>query len=157
MTSVVYTFIATKSTYAATIPLYVKDLTDLTRRIRNTLSGNQYPIRVGELRDFPQAVALENFLLCDGSELPQIDFPELAAYLGNSQGTPANPANFLLPNYLGSKTQSPDAPPQTVDPGAVGIGTPPEESPVDPGDAGGTRGNPPSGGRTPRGPDEDFE
>lgn len=155
--SVVYTFIATKSTYAATIPLFVKDVADLARRVRNTLSGNQYPIRVGELRDFPLAVAIENFLLCDGSEVGRLDFPELYDYLGDSQGAPANAANFLLPNYLGAKDQSPDAPPQTIDSGAVGIGTPQAEVPVESGETGGTVGNPPSGGRPRSFGDNQFE
>jgi Phage Tail Collar Domain len=154
--SEVYTFIATKTTYAATIPLGIRTVEDLNRRVRKTLSGSSYPLLVGELRDFPLPVAVPNFLLCDGSELAQLDFPELYAYLGDSQGTPVTSGNFLLPNYVGSKDQSPDAPPQTVDPGSVGIGQDPSE-PTDPGQGGGTTGgNPPSGGR-PRNPDDDDD
>ena len=153
----IYTFIATKKSYATTIPLNISSLGDLVRRVRNALSATAYPTRVGELRDFPLAVAVENFLLCDGSEIAQIDFPELYAYLTDSQGTPISPANFLLPNYLASKTQAPTAPPQVIGGGSVGVGTPPPSPPTSPGGAGGTQGQPPSGGRTPRGPDEDFE
>lgn len=147
--SEVFTFIATKQTYASTIPLGIQTLADLNRRVRNTLSGNSYPLLVGELRDFPLAVAVPNFLLCDGSEVGKLDFPELFAYLGDTQGVAADPNNFVLPNYVGTKDQAPDAPPQTVDPGSVGIGQDPSE-PTEPGQGGGTQGgNPPSGGRPP--------
>ncbi|MES2781394.1 MAG: phage tail protein [Pseudomonadota bacterium] len=147
MTSTVYTFIATRTSYATTIPPVAKDLRDLSRRVRDALLATAYPTRVGELRDFPLPVPVENFLLCDGSEVGQIDFPELYSYLTDTQGAAVDAANFLLPNYLGSKDQSPTAPPQTVDPGSVGIGDPPPETEPDPGEGGGTNGNPPSGGR----------
>lgn len=155
--SEVFTFIATKTTYATTIPLNT-NLNDLARRVRGALLATAYPTRVGELRDFPRAVAVENFLLCDGSEIGKIDFPELYAYLGDDEGTPVDPNNFLLPDYLTAKTQAPTAPPQVIVGGSVGIGTPPPSPPTSPGGAGGTVGQPPSGGRTriPEG-DEEFE
>lgn len=154
MSGTIFTFIATKTTYASTIPPVARDLNDLSRRVRDAMLATDYPIRVGELRDYPLAVAVENFLLCDGSEIAQLDFPELYAYLTDSQGTPADPANFLLPDYLTAKTQSPTAPPQVVGGGSVGIGTPPPSPPTSPGGAGGSTGQPPSGGR-PRNVDED--
>ena len=147
----VYTFIATKTTYATTIPVYVEGLAELTRRVRNALSATDYPIRVGELRDYPLAVAVPNFLLCDGSELLKLAFPELAEYLtGDPAYQAADAANFLLPNYLGTKTQSPTAPPQTIEGGAVIIGDAPSTSEPAPGGTGGTTGaGSVSGGRPP--------
>lgn len=145
----VYTFIATKTTYATTIPLYVESLADLTRRVRNALSATDYPTRIGELRDYPLPVAIENFLLCDGSEIPRLSFPELADYLENTQGTPVDPLKFKLPNYLAAKVQAPTAPAQVITATSSSIGTPPpaETTPAA-GEAGGTPvSNPPSGGR----------
>jgi hypothetical protein len=146
MTSSVFTFIATRTTYATTIPLRTP-LNDLTRRVRNTLSATDYPTRVGELRDFPLATAIPGFLLCDGSEIARVSFPELYAYLGDSQGTATSSANFLLPNYVGTKTQAPTAPAQTIVNGTVNTGGT-TTTPSNPGQTGGTvGGSPVSGGR----------
>lgn len=144
----VFTFVATKTTYATTIPLQTP-VNELTRRVRGALSATAYPTRAGELRDFPLSTAIPGFLLCDGSEVSRIDFPELFAYLGDSQGSPVDAANFLLPNYVGAKTQNPVAPPQTIVGGTVSTGGA-TTSPTTPGQTGGTVGsNPVSGGRPP--------
>lgn len=145
--SEVYTFIATKTSYATTIPLNIANLMDLARRVRGALSATAYPTRVGELRDYPLSTSVPNFLLCDGSEVGKIDFPELYAYLADTQGTPTDAANFLLPDYVGTKTQAPTAPAQVVVGGTVQIGTAPTTPPASPGVSGGTVGNPVSGGR----------
>ena len=142
----VYTFIATRTTVATTIPLRTP-LNDLTRRVRNTFSATDYPTRVGELRDFPLATAIPGFLLCDGSEIARVSFPELYAYLGDSQGAATSSANFLLPNYVGTKTQAPTAPAQTIVNGTVNTGGT-TTTPSNPGQTGGTvGGSPVSGGR----------
>lgn len=148
MTSSVYTFIATRTTYASTIPLRTP-VNELTRRVRSALLASDYPTRVGELRDFPLSTAIPGFLLCDGSEVAQIDFPELYAYLGDSQGTPAEAANFLIPDYVGAKTQAPTAPAQTIAGGTVSTGGT-STSPTQPGQAGGTVGGSPVSGGRPR-------
>lgn len=144
--SEVFTFIATRTTYASTIPLRTP-VNELTRRVRNALLATDYPTRVGELRDFPLSTAIPGFLLCDGSEVAQNAFPELYTYLGDSQGTPVSTSNFLIPNYVGTKTQSPTAPAQTIVGGTVNTGGT-ATSPTNPGQAGGTvGGSPVSGGR----------
>ena len=146
--SEVSTFIATKTTYATTIPLRTP-VNELTRRVRSALLATDYPTRVGELRDFPLSAAIPGFLLCDGSEVGQIDFPELYAYLGGSQGTPTVATNFLIPNYVGTKTQAPTAPAQTIEGGTVSTGGTASE-PTEPGQAGGTVGGSPVSGGRPR-------
>ena len=144
--SVFYRFIATKTSYATTIPLNVKP-NELVRRVRGALLATAYPTLVGELKDFPLSTAIPNFLLCDGSEVAQIDFPELYAYLGDSEGTPVVATNFLLPDFVGVSTPAPTYPPQTTDGGSVNTGGTGTE-PTDPGQTGGTTGgNPVSGGR----------
>lgn len=144
----IYSFIASKTTYASTIAPKARNLDELSRDVRNVLLAISYPVRVGEIRDFPLAIATENFLLCDGSELAKQDFPELAAYLLQEPEYQAtDPDNFLLPNYIGARAQAPTAPPQVIGGGSVGIGTPPPPPPTTPGGAGGGNGQPPSGGR----------
>ena len=147
--SVFYRFIATKTTYAATIPLTATSVPELARRVRGALLATGYPLRVGELKDFPLSTAQANMVLCNGSELPKLSFPELFAYLGDSQGVAADPLNFKLPNFVGVSTPAPTYPPQVVTSSDVNTGTPPTIPPV-PGTPGGVDNpNPPSGGRPP--------
>lgn len=143
----VYTFIATKTTTAATIPSFVNNLQELVYRLRGALRANDYPLIVGELREFPLSTPQPNFLLCDGSEVPKEAFPQLYTYLGDSQGTPTDSDNFVLPDYQGTKAQAPTYPTQTVTGSDVSSGNTPAE-PSGSGSAGGSSDyNPPSGGR----------
>lgn len=143
----VYTFIATKTTTAATIPSMVGNLQELVYRLRGALRANDYPLIVGELREFPLSTPQPNFLLCNGSEVPKQAFPQLARYLGDSQGTPTNSDNFVLPNYQGTKGQAASYPKQTATGADVSSGNTPTE-PSGSGTTGGSSGyNPPSGGR----------
>ncbi len=137
--SEVFTFVATRTTYATTIPLGLSSFPELVRRVRDALKATSYPTRAGELRDFPLSTAIPGFLLCDGSEVAQADFPELYAYLGSSQGTPVTATNFLIPNYVGTKTQAPTAPSQTIAGGTVSTGGT-VTSPTQPGQVGGSSG-----------------
>lgn len=143
----VYTFIATKTTYATTIPSTIASLSELVYRLRGILRANDYPLIVGELREFPLSTPRANFLLCDGSEIAIESFPELYAYLGNSQGTPVSAENFLLPDYQGTKAQAATYPVQEATGSDINTGN----TPVEPTGSGGTGGssdyNPPSGGR----------
>lgn len=151
MPSSVYTFIATRTSYASTIPLGLTNMSELNRRVRGALLATGFPTRVGDLIDRPRPASIENFLLCDGSEVAKIDFPELWAYLepeaADNEGLATDTANFLLPDYVGAKTQATTAPPQVVVGGTVQVGTAPTTPPASPGTSGGTVGNPPSGGR----------
>ena len=150
----VYTFIATKTTQPATIPSIVTSLQDLVYRLRGVLRTNDYPLIVGELREFPLSTAQPNFLLCDGSEVPKASFPQLYTYLGDTQGTPTDSNNFVLPDYQGTKAQAATYPTQEVTGSDINTGGTPSE-PSGSGSAGGsTDYNPPSGGRPVR---NDFE
>ncbi len=152
MSAVFYRFIATRTSYATTIPLNVKP-NELVRRVRGALSATAYPTLVGELKDFPLPTAIPNFLLCDGSEVSKTAFPELDAYLGDSEGAAVDPLNFILPDFVGVITPAPTYPEQVVEGGTVSTGGVPTE-PTTPGQTGGTTGGRPvSGGRSPN-PDE---
>lgn len=148
MSSVYYRFIATRTTTQTTIPSFVDNTPELTRRVRSAfLANNSGVTRVGEIKDFPLSDAVPNFLLCDGSEVAQIDFPELYAYLGNSQGVALDAANFLLPDYVGVSTPAATYPSQTTEGGTVSTGGAVTE-PSGAGQTGGsTGGNVASGGR----------
>lgn len=145
--SVVYTYIATKSTYERVIPASNVAQVQFNRTVANAfrdLSGGT--IKVGELKQFSVPVDLANHLLCDGSEVSQLDFPELFVHLGDTQGAAAA-GNFKLPDYIGTITAATSAPSQTVDGGAISSGGTVTE-PTEPGQTGGTTGGAvPSGGR----------
>jgi hypothetical protein len=148
--SAYFRFIATKTTYATTIPLIASGISELTRRVRGALLANNYPLRAGELRDFPLSSAQSNMILCDGSEVAKLSFPELFTYLGDSQGVAADPLNFKLPNYVGAATPATVYPIQVVTGSDVNTGGLPT-IPTQPGQTGGaTGGNPSSGGRPQR-------
>lgn len=144
--SVFFRFIATRTSYASSIPLRTP-INELTRRIRGAMAATAYPTIVGELKDFPLSTAVPNFLLCDGSEQVKAAFPELYAYLGDSQGTAVDTANFVLPDFVGTSTVAPTYPAQTVEGGTVNTGGE-ATAPTEPGETGGSvGGSPVSGGR----------
>lgn len=143
----VFTFIATKTTRAVTIPAFVQNLPDLVYRVRGALRAYDYPLIAGELREFPLSTPQPNFLLCDGSEVAKDAFPELFSYLGDSQGAASDPANFKLPDYQGTKDQAVTYPVQEVTGTDVNTGNTATE-PTEPSQSGGSVNyNPPSGGR----------
>jgi hypothetical protein len=145
----IYRFMATKTTYATVVPERARDQRELNRKVSQTFKANKGRATiVGEIAEFPLSTSIPNHLLCDGSEVGQLNFPELYAYLGLSQGTPAVATNFKLPNYIGTAAPAVTSPPQTVTTaGTVSTGgtvTPPTGA----GQTGGTTGgNVTSGGR----------
>lgn len=146
--SEVFSYICTKQTADPYVPGFARDLTSLSRDVSDgfqALVGGY--LRVGQISLFPIQRAVPFHLLCDGHEEPQGRFPELYAYLGDSQGTPADPLNFVLPNYIGTL-----APAATADPEVIAGGTVTSETPSPgTGDSGGSVDTPvDSGGRMPR-------
>lgn len=123
--SELFAYICTKQTADPYVPAAARDLVTLAR---DTSDGFQALVggylRVGQISLFPLQKAIQFHLLCDGHEEPIGRFPELAAYLGNSQGTPSDPANFVLPNYIGGLAAASAADPETVQGGTVTSETP---------------------------------
>lgn len=125
--SILYAYICTKSTVDPYIPTATPDLRIFSRDVSDAfsaLAGGYF--LVGKISLFPVQRSVPFHLLCDGQEVPKVSFPELFAYLGASQGTPANPDNFVLPNYLTGLTAATTANAETVTDGTVSTpGTPP--------------------------------
>lgn len=135
--SSLFTYICTKSTADPFIPSTAPNQVIFNRDVSDAfaaLAGGHTV--VGKLAFFPVQRSVPNHLLCDGSEVARASFPELFDLLGTSQGTAANPANFVLPNYLGSLTPAATASPQTVTEGTVstpppgGVTPPATETPI---------------------------
>lgn len=127
--SELFAYIATKQTADPFIPPMTQNVNKLARDVSDgfsALQGGYY--RVGEISFYPAQRAVANHLLCDGTEVSKVSFPELFEYLGDSQGTPADPENFVLPNFVGTLE-----PATTVIPEVIEGGTVTSETPSDPG------------------------
>lgn len=152
MTTQLFAFIATKTTYDPVLPTIAHTQEDFNRRVRGALAGmSGGRIQAGDLKLRPTQDAVPNHLLCDGSILNITDFPELSAYLGTTFGGDGI-TTFALPDYSGQALTVPALTvTQTVtDSGTVSTGGTVTE-PTLPGQTGGsTGGNIPSGGRTRR-------
>lgn len=146
--SEVFAYICTKQTADPYVPGVTQSLVTLARDVSDgfqALVGGY--LRVGQISFFPIQKAVPYHLLCDGHEEPQGRFPELFAYLENSQGTPVDPLNFVLPNYIGTLAPAAAADPEVIEGGAVTSDTPSPGT----GDSGGSIDTPvDSGGRHPR-------
>lgn len=153
--SVLYVFIATKTTADVALPTQARDQSEYNRRVKNAfVAQNGGKLIVGDLKLRPNGNAIPNHLLCDGSAVSRTSFPELFRFLGTSEGAGDGVTTFNLPNYLGAPIEVPaTAPIQTVsENGTVDSGVTVTE-PTEPGETGGTEdGNILSGGvsRPPR-------
>lgn len=95
-----FAYICTKTTADPYIPPRSLSVEVLSRDVSDAflaLTGGRF--QVGALAFYPVQRSVPNHLLCDGREVSQTSFPELYAYLGNSQGEPTDAANFKLPDY----------------------------------------------------------
>lgn len=124
-----FAYICTKSTVDPYVPSGAIDLPHLARDTSDAfyaLSGGYF--RVGQLAFFPVQRSVPGHLLCDGREVPKTGFPELYQYLGSSQGTPADPNNFKLPDFIGVSSFTP-APAASTETANLGTVSTPEPTP----------------------------
>lgn len=131
--STLYAYISTKTTADPYIPPTSSDIRLLSRDVSDAfvaLSGGYQ--MVGELKMFPVQRSVPGHLLCDGREVYKAAYPELFAYLQDSQGTPADPDKFVLPSFVGATdfTPAPAAEVETENSGTVS--TPPPLGDYDP-------------------------
>jgi hypothetical protein len=147
MTSFFY-FISTRTTYANYVPNRTRDQADFNRKTARAIKGNQGGFtRVGEVITYTRGDKPPNdHLLMDGSLRLKADYPELADFLGDSEGV-APLGYFKLPDGAAALAAA-VLPAQTISGGTVSTGGA-VTTPSDPGQVGGTTGgNVPTGGRT---------
>lgn len=100
--SALYLYICTKQTSEAYVPPLESDIRRLSRNTADGFAALQGGyLRVGQIAQFPLQTRVASHLLCDGREVSKITFPQLYEYLGDAEGTPVDPGNFVLPNYIG--------------------------------------------------------
>ena len=115
-----FTYICTRTTADPYLPPRAISIETLSRDVSDaflSLQGGRF--QVGQLAFYPTQRSVPNYLLCDGREVSQASFPELYAYLGDSQGTATDPANFVLPDYLTAFAPAPAADTETAMDGTV--------------------------------------
>lgn len=123
--SELFSYICTKQTADPFVPPQTIGITALSRDVSDgfyALQGGYF--RIGQISMYPVQRSVANHLLCDGTEVPKVSFPELYQYLGDTQGTPADPDNFVLPNYIGALDPAAAADPETIAGGTVTSSTP---------------------------------
>jgi phage-related tail fiber protein len=147
---VIYVFIATKTTADVALPVPAFSQGEYNRRVSNAFKASTGGhLVVGDLKLRPNGNAVQNHLLCDGSEVSRIQFPELFALLGETEGAGDGATTFNLPNYLGEALAVPETGPvQTITEHGTVANPIPVTEPTEPGEVGGTEGgNILSGGR----------
>jgi hypothetical protein len=126
-----FAYICTRTTADPYIPPVTPDIRILARNVSDAfvgLSGGHFV--VGTLQFYPIQRSVPFYLLCDGREVAKISFPELYNYIGDTQGTPADPDNFVLPNYVGAAAFTPAT---AAQPETTAAGSTTSATPTDPG------------------------
>lgn len=143
-------FIATRTTADVALPTPAFDQREYNRRVSNAFRASTGGhLVVGDLKLRPNGNAVKNHLLCDGSAVSRVQFPELFALLGETEGAGDGSITFNLPNYLGANLAVPEeGPAQTITEHGTVENPIPVTEPSAPGQVGGTDGgNIVSGGR----------
>ncbi len=118
--SEIFCYICTRQTVDPFVPAVAANLPQFARDVSDGFFAMQGGYRtVGQLALFPAQRALQNHLLCNGQEVPKSAFAELYDYLGDFEGTPVDPDNFVLPNFIGTLAPAAAAAPETVEGGTV--------------------------------------
>lgn len=126
-----FAYVATKSTAEPSVPARSVSVERLSRDISDAFYALQGGyLHVGQLAFFPVQRSVPNHLLCDGREVAKVSFPELYEYLGDSQGTPADADNFVLPDYTGTFTPATTSDVETATEGTVSTPVPAVPSPA---------------------------
>jgi hypothetical protein len=141
----IYVFICTKTTAATVVPARYNDQNEFNRKVKGAFVANQSGhLQAGRLAFFSVPDAVPNHLLCDGSILDRVSFPQLFEHLRDTFGGDGVDT-FAIPDYRGDIFAMPsDTPAQSVsDGGTVSTG-----GTVSSGATGGTTGgNVVSGGK----------
>lgn len=146
----IYWFICSRSAYPVVVPTVASNQSNFNRQMSNAVAGIRNSRHaVGDLLVRPIPKAIKDHLLCDGSEVARLSFPQLFAEIGTQWGEGDGETTFNLPNLLGATLpNATTAPEQTITDSTVSTGGEITE-PTEAGQTGGTSGgNVSTGGRT---------
>lgn len=145
----VYWYICSRSAYPVTVPTVASNQNNFNRQVSNAIGGLRNSRHgVGDLLARPIVKAIKDHLLCDGSAVSRVSYPQLFAEIGTEWGVGDGATTFNLPNLVGTALPVPvSAPPQTVTDSTVSTGETVTE-PTELAETGGsTGGNVGTGGR----------
>ncbi len=150
MTAAVYWFICAREAYPAALPVAASSQGDFNRKVTNTVAALRKSRHgIGDLLARPNANAIPDHLLCDGSPVLRTSYPQLFKEIGTEWGAGDNVLTFNLPNLTTAALPLPaTVPPQVIGDGGTVSNGAPVTNPTAPGQAGGTSGgNVGTGGR----------
>ena len=152
MTAAVYWFICSREAYSTALPTVTANQGDFNRKVTNAIGGIRKSRHgIGDLLARPNGKSVTDHLLCDGSAISRVSFPQLFTELGTEWGAGDGVTTFNLPNLTTAALPLPaTVPTQTIgDGGTVSTGGT-VTTPTEPSQSGGTSGgNVPTGGRPP--------
>lgn len=150
MTASVYWFICTRQAYPAALPRMSANQAAFNRAAANSIAGVLKARHgVGDMLARPISKPIADHLLCDGTAISRLAFPQLFAEIGEAWGAGDGSTTFNLPNLINVVLPvPPTAPPQVITGTTVGDGTPGSPSTTSPG--GGDGGDVNTGGRPDR-------
>lgn len=137
----VYWFICSRAAYPVVVPTVASNQNNFNRQISNAIGGLRNSRHgVGDLLARPISKAIKDHLLCDGSAVSRISFPQLFAEIGTEWGAGDGAETFNLPNLIGTVLPVPaTAPEQTIADSTVSTGETITE-PTSPAETGGSEG-----------------
>lgn len=146
----VYWYICVREAYPAALPMVAASQADFNRKTVNAVAGLRKSRHgIGDLLARPNSKAVADHLLCDGSAVRRIDFPQLFAEIGTDWGAGDGSSTFNLPDLNTALLPVPtEVPSQEIGTGGTVITGDPTPAPTPtPGQTGGAGGNVTTGGR----------
>lgn len=150
MSGKLYYFICTNSAYPSAVPVVAGQQSEFNRRAANAIAGlNKTRREVGDIFIRPVSTPVNNALLCDGTAVSRVGFPQLFNAIGTEWGVGDGSTTFNIPNLLGaSLPNATTAPTQTVTESTVSNTDTVITEPTTPVEVGGSHGgNVMTGGR----------
>jgi len=149
----VFWFICAVEANASAPPVVAGSQPNFNRAVVNNLTNLRKTRHgIGDLLARPNSKAITNHVLCDGSAISRVGFPQLFAEIGTEWGAGDGSTTFNLPNLNEGTLPVPaTVPTQTVSPGGTVSTGGAVTNPNEPGQTGGTSGgNVVSGGVPPK-------
>lgn len=120
----VYWFICSRSAYPVVVPTVASSQGNFNRQVANATAGLRNSRHaVGDLLARPVSNAIKDHLLCDGSAVARVSFPQLFAEIGTEWGEGDGTTTFNLPSLIGAALPTaPVAPEQVITDSTVSTG-----------------------------------
>ena len=139
MSGSIYWFICVRAAYPPVVPTVAASQGDFNRRTANAIGGiMKSRHEVGDLLARPIATPIRDHILCDGSAIPRLSYPQLFAAIGTEWGAGDGTTTFNIPNLIATALPTATtAPPQVVTDTTVS-NDPVVVEPTQPGQTGGS-------------------